>query len=81
MNMIIGVASTGELFYTVNRGRTNQHSFLYFLCKLTKVLDQIDRAWRYTTVLVLDNAPYHRSRDVVAKYEALKLPIMFLGPY
>ena len=46
MNLIIGVASSGELFYTVNRGRTNQYTFIYYLCKLSMTLDSIDKHWR-----------------------------------
>ena len=30
---------------------------------------------------MVDNAPYHRSRVMMTKYSALKVPIMFLGPY
>ena len=32
-------------------------------------------------MIVLDNAPYHRSGGMVAWYKELRLPIMFLGPY
>ena len=81
MNLIIGVASTGELFYTVNHGRTNQTTFIYFLCKLVQVLDSQDLKWRSNTVILIDNAPYHRSRQIVSRYIDLKLPLMFLGPY
>ena len=30
---------------------------------------------------MVDNAPYHRSKMVMEKYEQLKIPIMFMGPY
>ena len=30
---------------------------------------------------MLDNAPYHRSKYLMANYERMKMPIMFLGPY
>lgn len=54
---------------------------MYFLCKLALTLDSIDEQWRFNTILVIDNAPYHRCGDIISKYKALKLPIMFLGPY
>ena len=62
MNLILGVASSGEMFYTINHGRTNQTTFIFFLCKLVKALDFQDRNWRSNTVILIDNAPYHRSR-------------------
>ena len=81
MNLIIGVASSGELFYTVNHGRTNQTTFIYFLCKLVRYLDSQDINWRSYTIFMIDNAPYHRSQNIMSKYMDMKLPIMFLGPY
>ena len=32
-------------------------------------------------MIVLDNAPYHRSRVMTAWCRELKFPLMFLGPY
>jgi len=46
MNLIIGVASSGEFFFTVNRGRTNQTTFIYFICKLILALEEQDPHWR-----------------------------------
>jgi hypothetical protein len=37
--------------------------------------------WRENTVIMLDNAPYHRSLNNMRRYQTLKVPIMFLGPY
>jgi transposase len=54
---------------------------MYFLLKLVNHLDSFKPDWRTTTVLMFDNAPYHRSGSVFKFFETLKLPIMFLGPY
>ena len=44
-------------------------------------LEKEDGMWREKTILLLDNATYHRSQFLFQKYGALKIPIMFLGPY
>jgi hypothetical protein len=49
--------------------------------KLVQQLDKEDSKWRVTTILMLDNAPYHKSHYCLSFYRDLKLPIMFLGPY
>ena len=81
MNLIIGVSSIGEFFYTINHGRTNATTFLFFLTKLVKHLSESDTNWREKTVLLIDNAPYHRSKMIMDKYLELNLPLMFFGPY
>lgn len=58
--MIAGLCSTGELYYTVNCGKTNAQTFGFFLMKLCDHLDQKDHNWRKNTVIMLDNANYHR---------------------
>jgi transposase len=32
-------------------------------------------------VLLLDNASFHKSSQARENYKAMKLPVMFLGPY
>jgi hypothetical protein len=51
------------------------------LMKLVKLLDQQNKYWRTDTVLLMDNAPFHKSRLSMGLYQELKLPVMFLGPY
>jgi hypothetical protein len=81
VSIIGGVSNRGDLYYSINLGNNNKERFWYFLLKLCFCLNQRDRNWRLKTVISLDNAPYHRSRWIIGKYEAYRLPIMFLGPY
>ena len=48
---------------------------------LAEALDQEDVDWRKTSAILLDNAPYHKSKDTKKVLESLNLPIMFSGPY
>ena len=54
---------------------------MLFLIKLSNFLDSVDGKWRKKTVIMVDNAPYHRSKLMMEKYGLLKIPLMFLGPY
>lgn len=79
--MIAAVSNRGEFYFTINHGTNNGHTFLFFLMTVAKHLEKKDSNWRESTVIMIDNASYHRSAVMVKRYEALKLPIMFLGPY
>ena len=54
---------------------------LLFLIKLVRHLTDRDPDWRQNTVLILDNAQYHRSKMMLAWCKDLKIPLMFLGSY
>ena len=81
VNIITALSSTGQLMFTVNFGMTNSATFSFFLTKLTQHLDGENPKWREHSVIMLDNAPYHRSAVSVKLMHDLRLPILFLGPY
>ena len=65
----------------INKGKNNGETFTLFLMKLVRVLDAQNCFWRNHTYLMIDNAPYHKSRYALYTYQQLRLPIFFLGPY
>ena len=81
LSIIAAVSSNGDFMYTINSGKNNSSTFMLFLIKLSNYLDSIRPNWRSNTILMVDNAPYHRSKLIMSKYEQLKVPILFLGPY
>ena len=44
-------------------------------------MDKDDVGWRSKSLLLLDNASIHRSKDALRLQEALRLRVMFLAPY
>jgi hypothetical protein len=56
----MGVSSTGKLYFTANRGSNNGSTILLFIKKLVIKLDLEDPEWRDNTILLIDNAPYHK---------------------
>jgi DDE superfamily endonuclease len=81
INIIGGISNYGDLFYTINHGLTNHETFLLFLMKICDHLHSIDKAWRDNTIILLDNAAYHRGNSIMKELELLKIPVMYLGPY
>lgn len=81
VSIIGAVSSKGHFYYTVNLGANNSEKIWLFMLKLITHLESQDQLWRSKTVLMLDNAPYHRSKWLLKKFEEFKVPIMFLGPY
>jgi hypothetical protein len=61
MSIIAGVSSTGEFYYTVSKGANNSMTVMLFMLKVIAHLDSLDAQWRERTVLMLDNARYHKS--------------------
>jgi hypothetical protein len=64
VNIIAAASNKGEFFYTLNKGKTNSTTFTYFLVKLVDHLSLQDPTWREHTVIMIDNAPYHRSKKM-----------------
>ena len=81
LSIIAAVSSLGKFMFTINSGKNNSNTFMLFLIKLSNYSDDTKPNWRQNTIIMIDNAPYHRSKFIMSKYELLKIPIMFLGPY
>jgi hypothetical protein len=81
LSIIAAVSSDGKFMFTINSGKNNSNTFMLFLIKLSNYLDSINGKWRSNTIIMVDNAPYHRSKLMMEKYQLLKVPLMFLGPY
>lgn len=69
------------MWYTINCGRTNSETFSLFLTKVCEHLDTVSLRWRKTTVVMLDNAPYHRGVVTQKIMDGLRVPVLYTGPY
>ena len=81
INIICALASSGEVCYTVNSGKTNSDSFGWFIVKMVEHLDGQDHDWRKRTIIMVDNAQYHRSDSTRKLIANLNIPWLFMGPY
>ena len=51
------------------------------LLELCKVLDSDRPDWRENSIVLMDNAPYNKTPEVVAFINKMRIPIIFPGPY
>jgi hypothetical protein len=68
LSVIAAVSSDGRFMFTVNSGKNNSSTFMLFLIKLSNYLDVTAPNWRQNTIIMIDNAPYHRSKIMMEKY-------------
>ena len=80
-NVIAATSSLGAVWYAVNHGNNNSLTVWHFILSLCLRLQEEDPQWRSHTVFYLDNAAYHRSNYLMAKFAQLQIPVLFSGPY
>ena len=53
---------------------------LYF-SNFIRMMDSKNTYWRKHHIILMDNAPYHTSNQMMRFYEEHELPIIFTGPH
>ena len=81
VNMIAAVDTGGRLYLSLTQFNTDSNVMLMFLSRLATVLTQEDPNWREDTYWLLDNAPYHRSKEVRDCLKDLGVKIILSGQY
>ena len=70
LSMIAGICNRGECYFTLSQSNTNSKSFGAFLLRLAELLDEEDKNWRDSTLILLDNAKWHGSDDMMKFFSA-----------
>ena len=52
-----------------------------FFRHLVKCLDSSRPKWKSNTVVLIDNAPYHKSKGILNLLEELQVPVMYTGAH
>ncbi|KEJ82907.1 hypothetical protein OXYTRIMIC_083 [Oxytricha trifallax] len=81
VSITAAACSNGKLMFTVSNGTTNSSTFINFLILMVKHLSRLDPWWYTNYLIIVDNAPYHKSSVSLEAIELMNLPILFLGPY
>ena len=81
LSLIVAIDSNGQLYFSLSQANNNSVTMILFLQMLIEKLDKERPGWRRSTILLIDNAPYHTSEQVFQFYKSEKLPIMFTGPH
>ena len=55
--------------------------FMMFMRHLVVNLDKESPDWRENTVITMDNALYHTSKETIKSFQSLNLPLLFNPPH
>ena len=80
-SFIAAIDNRGAAYISLGTANTDAAVMAAFFAELCKVLDAEDANWREETVVLLDNAAYHRSPEARAAVKKLGIPVIFSGPY
>ena len=81
ISMFAAIDTDGNLYYSVSQANNNSQTMSIFMQELCAILDNHRKGWRKNTLVIIDNAPYHISKEAMQMFEQLKVPLMFLAPY
>ena len=81
ISMITGVDTHGSMYLSLIQANSNSKMMELFFTDFIRLLNSKDRHWKNHTILLLDNAPYHSSKEMMAFYSKHQLPIIFTGPH
>ena len=81
ISMIVGIDTLGNVYFTLSQSNSNSTIMDLFFKELAVKLDKDRPNWRQQTIILLDNASYHCSKETIAMLKTQRIPTMFLGPY
>ena len=81
LSLIAAIDTLGQVYFAISQSNVDSPVFSAFLVRLAAILDFEDPDWRKTTVIVLDNASYHKSDETRRAMAALDVPVLLAGPY
>ena len=80
-SILAAIDNYGAAYISLGTSTTDSGVMIGYFYELCKTLDGENSLWREETVILLDNAPYHRSAEVRAAIKKLGMPVIFSGPY
>ena len=81
VNMIAAVDTDGRVYLSLTQQNTSSDIILMFMSRLANVLSQEDKDWRNETYWLLDNAAYHKSKEVRECLLKLGVKVILSGQY
>ena len=55
--------------------------FMLFIRYLVRKLDEDTPGWEDDSIILVDNATYHRGEDIRKYFKKMQIPIMYSAPY
>jgi len=81
ISMIVGIDTLGNVYASLTQSNSNSQIMECFFRQLVLKLNKDRIDWRENTIVMMDNAPYHKSSSSLQLYESLRIPLMFTAPH
>ena len=81
ISMVAGIDSNGEVFFSLLQANSNSEVMLLVFQNLIMTLDKARPGWRSTHIILMDNAPYHKSSKMLTFLADQKVPVIFTGAH
>ncbi len=81
LSMIAALDNEGRIYFTLNHSATDQNMFMLFMHYLVQKLDEDTPGWEDDSIILIDNACYHRGDEIRRQFRKMQLPIMYSAPY
>ena len=75
--LIVAVSTEGEVYFSLTQVNTDDEVKRLFLTELAAVLDLERPSWRKDTVVLMDNAGYNKTEEIMTQIQRLKMPVIF----
>ena len=79
--MIATIDTRGEIYLSLSTVNTGSEQLCLYLKWLFLKLDKQDKNWKKKTVLTLDGASYHRSKETRNYLASKGIKVVIGGPY
>ena len=81
ISFIAAIDNRGASYISLGTANTDSGVMVAFFSSLAKQLDAEEANWRDNTVILLDNAAYHKSLETRAAIKKLGIKTIYSGPY
>ena len=79
--MIASLYSLGRTHFALSHSNTDQDTFMLFMRRLVRLMDIQCPGWQESSIIVIDNAPYHCGDEIRDYLHKMQIPIMYSAPY
>ena len=79
--MIAALDTEGNVWFSLSHANTESNMIVLFLQSLSKQLDREMPGWQDETIILFDNAAYHKSVEIKASITKLGFKVIYSGPY
>jgi hypothetical protein len=75
ISLLLAFDNFGESYVALSQANTNTYTFIMFIRDLVRQLTVENRRWRTNTLIFIDGAPAHQSKDMMQVWEELDVPV------